>query len=786
MAAAPITTPSIGDITPLPDDISVWLLSSILGPNWQNLIVPGTTPTEAGGALGAMLGMVNMLGIMILVITMSYTVFQAATGTAYEGVPLGKKLHTFYTPVRGVIGLGLLIPLPWAGGLNLLQALVLLFTWYGIGIADATMGVGLDYAKANLGMLVAPTLAKEDRGLSRNALGTLTAVQFMAQRKELRIGGGEWNIDWTLVKDDKVQSPYEVVDKVGKGMWDTFVDKFMTSTGLETDINAERKAATQVWQMQVKNLPKSSGLVAADFGVLEIICLNKAPYDKVCDQRKRAIETYLYAVNNTATGIVAQLPRGTGGTIPQGNLSKAEAALAQTLRQLAVAELKGLNGGLNDRLNRFINDIKKNGWIALFSYHLALGEFQAESAAALNMRVTSKGPSWSEIATQVTDKAGFYTAQKMMSGVLGVDALTDTPNAMKNAAHGVQADEDDGLGILMEMISEALAGFGDFVIADSLMKGDPVAGLKGLGDTVIGLAEILLGVDVALSGYNSFAGALGALADSVDDEDAAKDKTAKGAKKEGKLGKFMGALKIQFGPMLSTFLATILMALLITGFILAYYLPMVPFIIGWLGVVGWVVLVMESLAATFLWGFAHALTEGEGFVGHRAQQGYMLFLNVLFRPVLMVIGFFMSLLLFYALAIPTGVMLKIAWGGTTHGFQFIFGTAAYLIIFCIIVIQIAHKLFGLIVWIPDNLLRWIGSHGASFGEAQTAGGAEGKMVAGMAAFSRVTQVGRPKMPGAGGNSPSTTQDMHKAGEAPDNGEKPTLAPAPRPDDNSGR
>ena len=79
-------------------------------------------------------------------------------------------------------------------------------------------------------------------------------------------------------------------------------------------------------------------------------------------------------------------------------------------------------------------------------------------------------------------------------------------------------------------------------------------------------------------------------------------------------------------------------ALFAAGILLAFYIPAVPFVIWLSGVIGWLLLVVESLVAAPLWIVGHALPEGEGFAGEHGRRGYMLFLGILVRPFLMLMG----------------------------------------------------------------------------------------------------------------------------------------------------
>ncbi|MBU3936738.1 MAG: DotA/TraY family protein, partial [Proteobacteria bacterium] len=77
--------------------------------------------------------------------------------------------------------------------------------------------------------------------------------------------------------------------------------------------------------------------------------------------------------------------------------------------------------------------------------------------------------------------------------------------------------------------------------------------------------------------------------------------------------------------------------LLIIGLAMAYLLPFLPHILWYSGVISYFIVCIEAVVGAPLWMLAHLETEGEG-MGQKTAHGYMFFLNVLFRPVLMVFG----------------------------------------------------------------------------------------------------------------------------------------------------
>lgn len=119
----------------------------------------------------------------------------------------------------------------------------------------------------------------------------------------------------------------------------------------------------------------------------------------------------------------------------------------------------------------------------------------------------------------------------------------------------------------------------------------------------------------------------------------------------------------------------------------------------------------------------HAVPEGEGVAGQHGKQGYMLFLAILMKPALMVFGFFLS----YELIIIVGKLIGDLFGIYATGLQA--GSAsgpvsmiALLTILLALIVIAGHKVFGLITWLPDNVLRWVGQQVQNMDE----GGAEGR------------------------------------------------------------
>jgi conjugal transfer/type IV secretion protein DotA/TraY len=146
---------------------------------------------------------------------------------------------------------------------------------------------------------------------------------------------------------------------------------------------------------------------------------------------------------------------------------------------------------------------------------------------------------------------------------------------------------------------------------------------------------------------------------------------------------------------------------------LSTYLPLLPYV-AWLGaIISWLTVVIEGVVAAPLWAFAHMDTEGEG-MGQRAQHGYLFILNVLFRPVLMVVGFLSSIIVIDVVGKFFFLTYTLAVSESSAGsFTGLVAMIIYVGAFFTISVMIVNTSINLIHLIPDTVLNWISESTAS-------------------------------------------------------------------------
>lgn len=187
----------------------------------------------------------------------------------------------------------------------------------------------------------------------------------------------------------------------------------------------------------------------------------------------------------------------------------------------------------------------------------------------------------------------------------------------------------------------------------------------------------------------------------------------------------------------------IMTALFVPAIMMAFYIPLIPFIL-WIGTLfGWIVMVVQALFGGPLWMITFLSPDKDGFVG-RSGQGYMLILSLTMRPVLMVLGLISSFILvtpilrmvndFYGVAYKS--IEKYNNGSAIDSMiSGIFNDIAFLVIYCVLINKTVLQVFALIHKIADELLTWIGGPGGSLGgyASQVEGGVSGSAATAMAA-----------------------------------------------------
>lgn len=183
------------------------------------------------------------------------------------------------------------------------------------------------------------------------------------------------------------------------------------------------------------------------------------------------------------------------------------------------------------------------------------------------------------------------------------------------------------------------------------------------------------------------------------------------------------------------------MALIIAGMMLKFYIPLIPFVRVIFAVLTWIISVFEAVMLVPVAALAHLTTEGEGLAG-QAKTAWILWLNILLRPVLTVIGFVGALLIFNAWVafFSDNFLHSLAVGLPTKGFMGLLTCLSLAVVYVFVMYTAANTVFKLLDLIPNALMRWMG------GQADTSFDNDNDRGVMLAAANLVTRAGGARAP----------------------------------------
>lgn len=164
---------------------------------------------------------------------------------------------------------------------------------------------------------------------------------------------------------------------------------------------------------------------------------------------------------------------------------------------------------------------------------------------------------------------------------------------------------------------------------------------------------------------------------------------------------------------LSNFVGWVISGIGAMGMFLAFVLPMVPMVTWVIGIGAFFLLVMEAIFAAPLWAIAHLSMEGKGMGGSQARRGYVMVLALTLTPVLMLFGLLLGMILFRIMGvlINGGLYYALTSAQSLVGDSFV-SLAWFLGIFVVmffmaaVYLVIIERSFSLIAEFPGRVFRW--------------------------------------------------------------------------------
>lgn len=215
----------------------------------------------------------------------------------------------------------------------------------------------------------------------------------------------------------------------------------------------------------------------------------------------------------------------------------------------------------------------------------------------------------------------------------------------------------------------------------------------------------------------------------------------------------------------------IVIAIFAAGVLFAFVVPITPFVFWMRALLSWIFLVVESMVAAPFWACTHSLPEGHGFAGNHARQGYLMLLDILIRPVLLVLGAVFAVAVMQATGWLFSTLMN-SWFsniGSFVGMSFLADITFSIVVMSVMYYASLTIFTKGVNYMPEHISRWIGgnTHGLGGedqdtsqatkivgGVVQTGGGAANLEGAGQAGGS-LYRAAREKLSGKKGNEGGT-------------------------------
>lgn len=661
-----------------------------------------------------------------------YYLMRIIAETAHTGRP-GGRANQLWGPIRTVLAIGLLVPL--STGLNSGQMIVINVASEGSALASNVWALFLaDFLKSG-SFLVPPKISAAGPNLATSLF--LSYVCENAYNSQ--IGDATTIPGWPYHSTDQILArsdnavPYNtaspIPEKIGFGLG-----------GTQTAGSLTELCGSLSYETPPTTATPDAALVAAAINAQQtaLIAVNNSAFSTACQ-----LVQYLEATGGMSGVGWTLCPQNAAATEPtNANIQSIINGYQAAVNGALAAEYATAESTLNADL---ANANAQLGWLSAGSLFLMMGRIQSLTmpdqytpvAHPPNEQTIAAGESIrgriannfgaSEIQSTLNDPlvgasfASYHIAPSFAGGNPTANTATATAleKALNIAIDGSTAAgtagaaplpttaSTPGSGTLPGAVLSAAGGGGAESNAESPLSsfiGTMVKKILGLTPTGILAGQLLAGFPItALQrvGYDLMEGG------------AALYVTGGIS---GIFSSAVGSIAVLFGT-----------ALFAPGVALAYLLPVLPFIRFLFAVFGWLLQFAEAVVSVPVFALAHLDPEGEGVLPQQVRSGYLMLLQLLFRPVLIVAGLILALLLMDGMydflnmiwsATVLGAAGEVVLSGTTTastasmgGDIGPFAHIVYGVIYAALVYSICNACFKMIDYVPNQMLRWIGGGG---------------------------------------------------------------------------
>jgi len=675
-------------------------------------------------AFTSVLGFYSDAILVIAAVVLFYHLTSMIVETAHHGVAMGRRANQVWAPIRLVVAIGLLVPIG-AAGLNSGQYILLQIAAWGSGLASNAWAYFLYNLKEDTSGYVPPS-APYDRATVQNIYAA--AACHMAWNTIV----GSGTVPTTaLIPDDGFPEPNPdgsikwsytpvgdpgSVDPTWEDLCGFYVQPAPAGSAGFTTIGSDTTIAGNV-QTAVEKAFTDMAATAVTNGVQDVQCFMPSSY---------------FPTGTTN----ANCPKGdVGWAPPNQDLEPMISSYESNLQ----TDLSTAAAGLSGSMDAAIAMSTDCGWACAGAYWNTFARLQGELTSLPHDMLPKTAPpqifrlirenkikrdtTEAEVAKimmkfqQWVDR-GYNSA---ISGVMvpAMTGATDQQSALLTAEAGIMQNGAQDKPHYMDYIFEGV----DFIASmDGVWNANPktcsTASCFTLGVQFTSYNPL---AEIAAFGHSNLNAAY-----DIFDEYIILSAATSGLKDASAAAGIIGGLRV-IGPLAKAFqsvstgasgvteaigsvIGTIVVVFFTAGFLLAYFLPLIPFYRFLFGILSWFLSLLEGVVSIPLVALAHLTPEGEGFMGDKAKGAYYYTFDIFLRPILMVFGLIAGFLIFDLAASIMNLLYTTAVagaGGISNG-HFTLARLTYSIIYVVILYISCNKCFQLIDWLPEHAIKWMG------------------------------------------------------------------------------
>jgi hypothetical protein len=790
----------IGLFTIAPNDQSVYYLMQIFGvmgdvfPPLQ--VKPGDAPTSVPLLLGAMFKTINTMFLTVGAIVVVYITVVGVIKTASEGEFLGKHWDKTWVPLRTVFGIAALFPT--SNGYSMIQVGIMWLIIQGVGAADTLWTTVLNYvqiAGSPTAGIQIPTAAitssmstlfstltcqASAHGRYPNTYTTTSGNHSYYYCKDKpndpfcgKPNADLWNVNVTgqysypigpsgacgklqycdPVSDCKKYAPG------GSGSGNIITGDSVTANSFsyqlcQTACKAQQQVLVQIvpvlGQIAQQFVQADNDYItfyntiqnpAQPFPItpwIQNYCAsNNIPLADCCRKESVAINVIFgSALSTKECGGISKFPDinlVNGSVIDYGNPSNEAVdslylpyALTSTvgnsdfvgvnvnyyISSIVGAVLTFIQNQPASTLTGWEKDAQDTGWALAGGYYYKMAQMSGSNlnAAIPSLNITGNNPPPLKSSSGDIYRNNYISANELIT------------NLQKQS----QADSNFGVSVPSQLagISSAI-GSSEKDVMNNFMRNlssggsQPIVQISQMGYGFLITAQVLFAILSVLAFISGWAGSIAVW--------------VLGSGVQTGIGTGFLALFIFLMPAFMALEA----ALFGIGATLAIYVPLIPYMIFTIGVIGWLIAAIEAIVAGPLIALGILAPGGQHPVLGRADPAVMMLFNLILRPSLMVFGMMASMLL----SVVVVKMINSGFGAVMTNIipaPGLIELILFMVAYTMLIVTALNKCFSLIYHVPDRVLTWIGGHHATYGEEQALGGVKGGVESGASRVSGAT------------------------------------------------